>query len=59
MKALVIGTGSIGRRHINNLIKLGIKVSAYSYRRSELIKFENNQQIIRQCNLDSCFKRGV
>ena len=56
MKALVIGTGSIGRRHINNLIKLGIKVSAYSYRRSELIKFENNQQINRQCNLDYALK---
>jgi predicted dehydrogenase len=32
MKALVIGTGSIGRRHISNLLSCGVDVSAYSYR---------------------------
>lgn len=29
---LVVGTGSIGRRHIDNLAKLGVNVSAFSYR---------------------------
>ena len=29
MKALVIGCGSIGRRHISNLLKLGVEVYAY------------------------------
>lgn len=32
MKALVVGTGSIGRRHIFNLLHLGVEVAAYSYR---------------------------
>jgi predicted dehydrogenase len=37
MRVLVIGTGSIGQRHIANLISLGAKVLAYS-QRSESIK---------------------
>lgn len=32
MKALVIGTGSVGRRHIGNLIALGADVVAFSHR---------------------------
>jgi predicted dehydrogenase len=32
MMVLVIGTGSIGRRHLANLIRLGIEVEAFSYR---------------------------
>jgi len=32
VKALVIGTGSIGQRHISNLLRLGVDVSAFSYR---------------------------
>lgn len=32
MKVLVVGTGSIGRRHISNLLHLGVDVSAFSYR---------------------------
>jgi predicted dehydrogenase len=32
MKVLVVGTGSIGRRHISNLLHLGVEVYAYSYR---------------------------
>lgn len=32
MKALVVGTGSVGRRHIANLLKLGVDVTAFSYR---------------------------
>jgi predicted dehydrogenase len=31
-RILVVGTGSIGRRHITNLVSLGAQVSAYRYR---------------------------
>lgn len=34
MKILVVGTGSIGKRHIANLLALGAEVSAYSYRQN-------------------------
>ncbi len=33
-RVLVIGTGSIGVRHINNLLSLGADVDTYSYRKS-------------------------
>jgi len=32
MKGIVVGTGSIGTKHINNLITLGVDVEAISYR---------------------------
>lgn len=32
MKVLVVGTGSIGKRHIGNLLELGANVLAFSYR---------------------------
>ena len=32
MKVLVVGTGSIGKRHIANLLELGAEVRAFSYR---------------------------
>lgn len=32
MKVLVVGTGSIGRRHIGNLLELGVEVQAFSHR---------------------------
>lgn len=32
MKVLVVGTGSIGQRHISNLTHLGAEVAAFSYR---------------------------
>ncbi len=32
MKVLVVGTGSIGRRHIGNLLELGVQVQAFSHR---------------------------
>jgi predicted dehydrogenase len=32
---LVVGTGSVGRRHISNLLGLGARVLAYSYRAAE------------------------
>ncbi len=31
MKVLVVGTGSIGKRHINNLLELGVDVQSFSY----------------------------
>lgn len=41
MKILVVGTGSVGIRHIRNLISLGVNVSAVSYRgRKNLAEFE-------------------
>lgn len=36
MKALVLGTGSIGQRHISNLLDCGVEVTAYSYRKAVL-----------------------
>src|SRR2546428_4182024 len=33
-RILVVGTGSVGRRHITNLLELGADVSAFSYRRN-------------------------
>ncbi len=36
IKILVIGTGSIGARHISNLQSLGVEVSVFSYRASKL-----------------------
>jgi predicted dehydrogenase len=32
MKVLVVGTGSVGRRHIVNLLTLGVEVFVFSYR---------------------------
>lgn len=32
MKVLVVGTGSIGKRHIGNLLELGVEVQSFSYR---------------------------
>lgn len=32
MRVLVVGTGSIGQRHISNLMHLGVEVFAFSYR---------------------------
>lgn len=46
MKALVIGTGSIGRRHISNLLELGHKVCAYSYRGKSSIIQELHPDVI-------------
>ncbi|NCC03111.1 MAG: Gfo/Idh/MocA family oxidoreductase [Proteobacteria bacterium] len=45
MKALVIGTGSIGRRHIANLLKLGVEVSAFSYRDTDLPPIPNGSVV--------------
>ena len=55
MKAFVIGNGSIGQRHIKNLINLGVNVSAYSYRNSEIIKF-NKQKITK---IKSDYKKAL
>ena len=46
MKALVIGTGSVGKRHINNLISSGIEVISFSYRNSTLTEFRGKKRII-------------
>lgn len=41
MKVLVVGTGSIGRRHISNLIHLGAEVAAFSYRAADSGSFSS------------------
>jgi predicted dehydrogenase len=38
---LVVGTGSIGSRHIENLIKFNCNVGAYSYRKENFSKIKN------------------
>ncbi len=38
IKILVVGTGSIGIRHISNLRNLGVDVSAFSYRSTEFVE---------------------
>lgn len=35
MRVLVVGTGSVGRRHLANLLSLGVQPLAYSYRAAE------------------------
>ena len=43
MRGIVVGTGSIGTRHINNLVALGMDVEAISYRAEKTIikRFKN------------------
>jgi predicted dehydrogenase len=35
VNVLVVGTGSVGRRHISNLLYLGVDVAAFSYRAAD------------------------
>lgn len=51
MNFLVIGTGSIGTRHIRNLKHLGHEVSAYSYRLAENPEIASRDDIERVGNL--------
>ena len=52
---LVVGTGSIGSRHIVNLLSLGARVVAFSYRRE--IRSEPWRREVRSIDdLDSAFK---
>lgn len=44
MKILVVGTGSIGKRHIANLLALGVEVLAYSYRQHAAPELEARVQ---------------
>jgi len=45
MKVLVVGTGSIGRRHIANLIDLGAEVAAFSYRAADSVPLSSDMGI--------------
>ena len=47
---LVVGTGSIGSRHIENLIKFNCNVGAYSFRKEGLRKIKN---IVYENNLNA------
>jgi predicted dehydrogenase len=46
MKVLVVGTGSIGRRHISNLLHLNIEVLAYSYRAEFTVPNDFDRRVV-------------
>ena len=50
MKALVIGTGSAGKRHINNLTSCGIEVISFSYRNLTLTDFSSSKKESFSCS---------
>lgn len=56
VRVLVVGTGSVGRRHISNLLDMGVEVFSYSYRgelNSEMLKFK--KKVISVSNLQEAF----
>ena len=54
---LVIGCGSIGRRHITNLKSLGIEnISAYDIDETRLKQIKTDQQVRVYTTLEECFK---
>ncbi len=55
-KILVIGSGSIGTRHIENLSKIIEKVTVYSYRKKQLFKSSGNIELVR--NLDDAINKS-
>lgn len=58
MKVLVIGMGSVGRRHVENLLSLGVEVYAFKYR-SELSNELSKQYCINIFNsLDKALDSG-
>ena len=56
MKALVVGTGSVGKRHINNLISSGIEVISFSYRNSTLTEFRGKKKESFSCSESEALK---
>ena len=53
MKALFIGLGSIGQRHLRNLITLvpKVKISAVRGKNSKNFVFSKNNKILKNSNL--------
>jgi predicted dehydrogenase len=58
MKVLVVGTGSIGKRHIGNLLSLGHEVHAYSERLQAGITHRLPDNVHSVANLDSLKSDG-
>lgn len=56
MKLLVVGTGSIGKRHINNLLDLGAEVQSYSYQ-SKLQDLDS--RVVRVTGLDEALGSDI
>ena len=57
LKVLVVGTGSIGRRHIRNLLVLGCSVSAYRYRPREA--HSEGEQLLEDVNIVESLNEAV
>lgn len=59
MKGIVVGTGSIGTRHINNLITLGVDIDAISYRSAHSFskKYLNKNITIHSINENIDFQK--
>jgi len=55
LNILVVGTGSIGTRHIKNLLSLKISVSAYSYRAERIRPLSKKYGIRVFPSIDSAF----
>ena len=57
IKVLVVGAGSIGRRHIANLLNLGVNVSYYSYRGASVCGAEPvvDLELALQSDFDAVF----
>lgn len=56
MKLLVVGTGSIGKRHIKNLLDLGVEVQAFSYQSNFQ---ELDPRVKRVLNLEKALKSDI
>ncbi len=56
MRILVVGTGSIGRRHISNLSSLGVEVSAFSYRAANAVPIEPEAGVQIHTDLERAFE---
>ena len=58
MNILVVGTGSIGTRHIKNILSLGHKVGIYSYRNKK-VELAGFQNIIYESDLNKAIKNSL
>jgi predicted dehydrogenase len=58
-KVLVVGTGSIGQRHISNLIDLGADVAAFSYRGHSTSPSHSNGRIALVESLQDALRSDI
>ena len=64
MKALIIGSGSIGERHANNLLSMGFEVDVLSRNkskkfRSEVLEISNKARKIESEDIDELYEIAV